>query len=102
VTQRIESTSNPKVKHLVRLRKSSRYRNEMGLFIVEGKREVEAVLESGKIFEELYFSNEFIEGELLEQLFPGLNKDTETFELSADAMSKVSYRETGEKRHRYC
>ena len=93
MTERIESTTNPKVKHLVRLRKSSRYRNEMGLFIVEGKREVEAVLESGRIFEEIYFSNEFVEGELLEQLFPGLNKDTETFELSADAMSKVSYRE---------
>jgi TrmH family RNA methyltransferase len=93
VTVRIESTSNPKVKHLVRLRKSSRYRNEMGLFIVEGRREIEAIVRSGRHFEEIYFSKEFVMDEPLEELLPSLNQDTATFELSASAMNKVSYRD---------
>ena len=91
--ERIESTSNPKVKHLVRLRKSSRYRKEMGLFIVEGKREIEAMLSSGKFIEELYFSNELLDGISIAQFLPNLNEKITTFDLSHLAMNKISYRD---------
>ena len=52
---RIESPVNPKVKHLVRLRKSSRYRKETGLFFLEGKREIEAMLVGGRKLDEIFF-----------------------------------------------
>lgn len=78
---------------MVRLRKSSRYRKEMGLFIVEGKREIEAMLLSGKSIEELYISIESLDGVSIGQFLPNLNEKVTTFDLSHLAMNKISYRD---------
>ena len=43
----ITSTQNPKVKHLLLLQQKSSLRREEGLFVVEGRREVEHCLEAG-------------------------------------------------------
>jgi TrmH family RNA methyltransferase len=46
-TERITSAQNPKFKHLLTLQEKSRARREEGLFVVEGRRELEHALEAG-------------------------------------------------------
>ena len=46
-TETITSASNPKVKNLLLLQEKSRARREQGLFMVEGRRELEHCLEGG-------------------------------------------------------
>ncbi|MAK46673.1 MAG: hypothetical protein CMI24_05395 [Opitutae bacterium] len=95
VYPKIESTSNPKIKHLVRLRKSSRYRNEIGMFILEGRREIEAMLAAGRKLEEIYLTSSFLDQNKLSLMLPDLSKDIQVFELSEKPMSKISYRSHG-------
>ena len=94
---KIESTSNPRIKHLVRLRKSSRYRRESALFIVEGKREIEAFNAAGRNFEEIYFSPSLSHEISSSSILSTLLESVPSFELSEDAINKVSYRQHGSK-----
>ena len=43
----ITSTQNPRIKHLLLLQQKSSQRRKDGLFVVEGRREVEHCLEAG-------------------------------------------------------
>ncbi len=93
MTERITSLQNPRVKQLVRLRER-RERDEAGLFLVEGYREVRRALEKGVKLKELYFSADWFLGEnepaLIEQ---ARQAGAQLFELSKDAFAKVAYRE---------
>ena len=91
---RIESTTNPKVKHLVRLRKSSRYRKETGLFFLEGKREIEAMLVGGRELDEIFFPQNKESKDELSSLLE-LTKGIPNFELADAPMKKASYRGEG-------
>ena len=62
MTEKITSLQNPRVKQLVRLRER-RERDEAGLFLVEGYREVRRALEKGVKLKELYFSSDWFLGE---------------------------------------
>jgi TrmH family RNA methyltransferase len=97
VYHKIESTSNPRIKHLVRLRKSSRYRRETALFIVEGKREIEAFNAAGRNLEEIYFSQSMANEISSSSILSTLLERVPSFELSEDAINKVSYRQHGSK-----
>ena len=97
VYHKIESTSNPRIKHLVRLRKSSRYRRETALFIVEGKREIEAFNAAGRNLEEIYFSQSMANEISSSSILSTLLERVPSFELSEDAINKVSYRQHGAK-----
>ncbi len=81
------------MKQLVRLRER-RERDELGLFLVEGYREVRRALEKGVALKELYFSPDWFLGEnepaLIEQ---ARMAGAQLFELSKDAFAKVAYRE---------
>ena len=46
-TEQITSAQNPKIKNLLSLQEKSRTRREQGLFVVEGRRELEHALEAG-------------------------------------------------------
>lgn len=91
--EKITSLQNPRVKQLVRLRER-RERDELGLFLVEGYREVRRALEKGVKLKELYFSPEWFLGEnepaLIEQ---ARQAGAQLFELSKDAFAKCAYRE---------
>ncbi len=91
--EKITSLQNPRVKQLVKLR-DRRPRDEAGVFLVEGYREIRRALEKQVILNELYFSPEWFLGENE----PALLAQAETrgaklFELSKDAFAKVAYRE---------
>ncbi len=91
--EKITSLQNPRVKQLVRLRER-RERDELGLFLVEGYREVRRALEKGVKLRELYFSPDWFLGEneptLIEQ---ARASGAQLFELSKDAFAKCAYRE---------
>jgi TrmH family RNA methyltransferase len=91
--EKITSLQNPRVKQLVKLRER-RDRDEAGLFLVEGYREIRRALEKGVRPKELYFSPDWFLGEnepaLIEQ---AREAGAQLFELSKDAFAKVAYRE---------
>jgi len=91
--EKITSLQNPRVKQLVKLRER-RDRDEAGLFMIEGYREVRRALEKGIRPKEFYFSPDWFLGEnepaLIEQVRA---TGAQLFELSKDAFAKVAYRE---------
>lgn len=54
----VSSPKNPKIKDLVALQEKSSMRRETGLFVVEGRREIEHALESGYKIDTLFFCPE--------------------------------------------
>ena len=91
--ERITSLQNSRVKQLVRLRER-RERDERGMFLIEGYREVRRALEKNITLKELYFSPDWFLGEnepaLIEQAHA---TGTQLFQLSKEAFAKVAYRE---------
>jgi TrmH family RNA methyltransferase len=91
--EKISSLQNPRIKQLVRLR-DRRPRDEAGVFVVEGYREIIRALDKGIRFQELYFSPDWFLGEnepaLIERAGAG---GAQLFELTKEAFAKVAYRE---------
>ncbi len=91
--EKISSLQNPRVKQLVKLR-DRRPRDEAGVFLVEGYREIRRALEKNVKLAEMYFSPEWFLGEnepaLIEQARAA---GAQVFELSKEAFAKVAYRE---------
>lgn len=91
--EKITSLQNPRIKFLVRLR-DRRPRDEAGVFLVEGYRQIRRALDRHVPLTELFFSPEWFLGEnepalLAEAAAAG----AQLFELSRDAFGKVAYRE---------
>ncbi|HKE76288.1 MAG TPA: RNA methyltransferase [Acidimicrobiales bacterium] len=82
----ITSTSNPRVQAVVRLRKR-RGREAAGLFLVEGRREVERAVAAGVGIEALYMCPE------LGGTAPEAGAAADPTEVSAAVFAKLSYRE---------
>jgi TrmH family RNA methyltransferase len=91
--EKITSLQNPRIKQLVKLR-DRRPRDEAGVFLVEGYREIRRALEKRVTLQEIYFSPEWFLGEnepaLIEQ---ARNAGAHAFELTKDVFAKVAYRE---------
>ncbi len=91
--EKISSLQNPRVKQLVKLRERHE-RDDTGLFLVEGYREVRRALEKGVHLQELYYSPAWFLGgnepALLEQ---AKQAGAQLFELSKEAFAKCSYRD---------
>ncbi|HWA09942.1 MAG TPA: RNA methyltransferase [Opitutaceae bacterium] len=91
--EKISSLQNPRVKELVRLR-DRRPRDEAGVFLVEGYREIRRALEKKVPLRGLYFAPDWFLGEnepaLIEQARAA---GAGLFELTKEAFAKVAYRE---------
>ncbi len=91
--RQIISTQNPHIKELVRL-KNRRHRDETGLFIIEGFRELSRAQQQKAPIKSVYFSPELFLGEnenaLLNRAF---ENGAEVYEVGKTAFSKVSYRD---------
>jgi TrmH family RNA methyltransferase len=91
--EKITSLQNPRVKQLVKLR-DRRDRDEAGLFLVEGYREIRRALEKNVRLQELYFSPEWFLGENEPTLIERARQaGAQLFELSKDAFAKCAYRD---------
>jgi len=87
----ISSVSNPKIKALIKLEKSG-HRAELGLFTVEGKKEILLCAEAGYHIIALYYCPEIVNDNSLIQntLFKGV----ELIEISIAVFEKIAYRES--------
>lgn len=87
----ITSLQNPKVKEVVKLR-DRQTREESGLFLIEGYRELKRALDAGRKIETLFYCPEFFLGSnedaLKEQCKAALH-----LECSREVFAKVSYRD---------
>lgn len=91
--EKITSLQNPRVKQLVRLRER-RERDDAGLFLIEGYREVRRAQEKQVRLHELYFCPEWFLGENEPALIEAAAAaGAQLFELSKEAFAKVSYRD---------
>jgi RNA methyltransferase, TrmH family len=91
--EKISSLQNPRVKQLVKLR-DRRPRDEAGVFLVEGYREIRRALEKKVPMAEVYFSPEWFLGENEPALIAEAQAaGAQAFELSKEAFAKVAYRE---------
>lgn len=91
--EKITSLQNPRVKQLVKLR-DRRPRDEAGVFLVEGYREIRRALEKNVALQEIYFSPEWFLGENERALIAQAEAaGAKSFELSKEAFAKVAYRE---------
>ena len=93
-TKLISSVQNPLVKKILLLKEKSRERKKTGLFIVEGKRELELAQKGGYSLEALLYCPEIL---------PDLNLDSiagntgfEIIQLTKPVYEKLAYRETTE------
>ncbi len=93
MTEKISSLQNPRIKQLVRLR-DRRPRDEAGVFLVEGYREIRRALAKAVRLTELYFSPDWFLGENEPALIDeAARAGAQLFELSKDAFAKIAYRE---------
>ncbi len=94
--ERITSTANPRVKHLVRLRRR-RDRDQDRRFLIEGFRELSRAVEAGVAIETLYHCPELYLGENEPALVEALAASgADVMELGESACRKASYRDRPE------
>ncbi|MEQ8363366.1 MAG: RNA methyltransferase [Cyclobacteriaceae bacterium] len=86
----ISSTSNPKIKHLLSLDKS-RERKKLGLFVIEGLKELNLARNNGYEIEAVYYSIDLVEEKMLLQ--SGFYKN-QLHPISQNVFEKIAYRET--------
>lgn len=83
---KINSLQNEKIKNIVKLRASGREREQQGLFLIEGAREISLALKSGVEIKNIFYSQDYIKQEL--------KIDAEkAIEVSKKVFTKISYRE---------
>lgn len=93
MVETITSLQNPRVKQLVKLR-DRRLRDEAGVFLVEGYRQIRRALEKSVTLTELYYAPEWFLGENEPALIAQAEAaGARLFELSKAAFAKVAYRE---------
>ena len=97
MTDPITSTSNERVKELVKLRESAKRREQMQLFVIEGFNEVRCSIEFGKNVDTVFYCKQLIEKNGLVQELKKLKADKISLvELGGDAFMKASYRKSSD------
>ncbi len=88
----ISSLQNPLVKKIHTLLEKSRERRKSGLFVIEGKREIELALKGNYAIKTILFCPEIYTGD--DPDFE--NSNIEIIEISSDVFRKLAYRKTTE------
>lgn len=94
--KQITSLQNSYIKELVLLKDKSRNRKKTGLFLLEGKREVELALKGNYELEKIIVCLDICNSNDLEELLVSLDYTPEIIEVSKDVYQKIAYRETTE------
>lgn len=91
--KQITSVQNPFIKQLIQLQEKAKVRKQLGLFVIEGQREVELAVKGGYELDTLLFCPELagkaekLKIEIAEKL---------KIEISKDVYQKIAYRDTTE------
>lgn len=90
----ISSVQNPLIKKILLLKEKSRERKKTGLFVVEGRREIELAQKGGYEMETLIFCPEILTDPTLKLVIPDLKH--QIVQTSKQVYEKIAYRETTE------
>ena len=88
----ISSIHNPTIKQLVLLQEKSKERRKKGLFLIEGIREVNLALKSGFELTEVFYCEEIITQDALENLKEVLPESVSQVIVSEEVYKKIAYR----------
>jgi len=88
----ISSAQNPKVKKLLSLQQKSSERRKSGIFIVEGRRELQHCIEAGYTIDSIFFCPSILGESETERLLNTPPTNAKLFEVSKDVYDKVAYR----------
>jgi TrmH family RNA methyltransferase len=89
----ITSTKNPKIKDALRLMER-RHRDETGLFLIEGLRELELAIKGGMVFKRLFYCEELFRGEEEKGLLNlARRQGAEMIPVGGHVFEKLAYRE---------
>lgn len=92
----ITSLQNPRVKEVVKLQKRP-YRDEVGILLVEGYREVKRMLDNGRRPQALFYAPDFFRGGNEPALVQrARDMGAELFECSGEVFQKIAYRDRPE------
>ena len=91
--KQISSLQNPLIKQILSLRQKSKERRKTGLFVIEGKQEIELAVKGGYDLQTLLFCPEIISEENIERL---TFTNIERLEITSEVYKKVAYRTTSE------
>ena len=86
-TEKITSARNERIRQVLELQEKSRTRRALGLFVVEGRRELEHCLEAGYELDSVFWRPE-----ILPELPQELIGDVPVSELTAELYGKIAYR----------
>lgn len=86
--ERLTSVQNPKIKQLIALQQKSSLRREKGLFVVEGRRELQHCIEAGFKVDTIFFCPDAGTATL-----PEITEGCKIFEVSSEVYEKIAYRE---------
>ena len=99
VIEQVTSAQNPKIKELLALQEKSRLRRERGLFVVEGRRELEHCLEAGYTLDTVFYCPAIYGSVLGGQDSPAQSGKTVTafsgvriVEVTPELYGKIAYR----------
>lgn len=84
----LSSAQNPRIKNLLLLQQKSSERRKQGLFVVEGRRELQHCVEAGYEIDTLFLCPELLEG--------ASYTAAHVFEVTPDIYEKIAYRGTTE------
>ncbi len=88
----ITSSQNEKLKQIIKL-KEKKSRDELGLFLIEGYREIYKAMKAGYPISALFFSQERFLGENEPILIASLSKKAALYKLPGELFDKYSYRD---------
>ena len=89
-TEIITSAQNPKIKNLLLLQEKSKARREQGLFVVEGRRELEHCLEAGFQVRTLFICPELAGDEALSGAFARIGSRSDAEERASSPANTLS------------
>lgn len=89
--EQITSAQNPKIKQLLLLEEKSRTRKDLGLFVVEGVREIERCAKAGFELATLFVCPDIAGDEYMSQAF--VRRCPQLIEVSRSVYSKIAYRD---------
>jgi len=94
--KQISSVQNPQIKKLLLLKDKSKARKKTGLFVLEGKRELQLALKANYIIDTLFFNKTIISEQEVQQLLTNQKQEVDYISISKEVYQKIAYRETTE------
>ncbi|MDP8266350.1 MAG: RNA methyltransferase [Candidatus Aceula meridiana] len=96
LSQEITSLQNSHIKAVVKLR-DKKHRDQTGLMIVEGKREISRAKQAGIVFKEIYFSKDFLAQDANQEFQMQVSEDIEDiFDVEDNVFEKICFGQRNE------